>query len=412
MQRQGVSWAALAVLGAGTLVLATALAWITLRAAAVGYFAETDPARALMWDPNSVAALVRAADAESQTATTDAGLDHAAALARRALEHGPLDATALRILALDAERRGDDATATRIMDVVGRRTHRDTLAQAWMMNRDFDQGRFTSGLAHADSILQRSPEWGATLYPLMVAAFENPQARAALLAFLSKGQEWRRPFLADLASDAMDLEALKTLFLSLNSGPAPLTGEESGLLIARLINDQRYGEAQTIWRRLLPAPAPVGQGLVYDGGFAGAPGDPPFNWGLASDASAIAEIGQAPDGVAALYLRFPAAEPTPLAEQMLVLPPGRYAFSGRALYDEARRPEKLNWRLQCIDGPVISLATPSPFDDVKGWRAFSVAFEVPAQGCAGQWLQLGSQAEENFGMIEAWFTALAIRPLV
>lgn len=386
-----------------------ALAVLCVQVAAGGVFAQSNPARALRWRPGDAAALSALSVATANAAETDTDFATAARLARQALRLDPLNGSALRILALEAERHGQDARALGMMDQIGRRTRRDTLAQAWLMNREFEQRRYATGFAYADAILQRQPEWGEVIYPVLTRTFADPAARTPLFRTLAQGPEWRRAFLAELVADAEDADALEAFFVAFKTAPAPLEEEETGLVVGRLIDDGRFDEAQTAWRKLLDAPARAGGDLVYDGDFRGAPGGPPFNWGLASDASAVAERVEAPDGAPALYVRFPASEPTPLAEQLLVLAPGDYVLTGRVLYGK-RRPERLAWGVQCAGGEAIVLSATQGDEQPGGWRAFEAPFTVPASGCPGQWLQLGSRAEEDFGMVDTWFGDIAVRP--
>lgn len=403
----GAGGARLALAGS-MLAIAAALAWLCLRTVISGAYAETDPARALRWDPANPQALTALAVATANAGDSDAAFDRAARLARRALTLAPLDSSALRVLALDAERHGQEARAAALMGEVSRRTRRDSLAQAWMMNRAFEGRRYAQGFEYAAAIMQRAPEWGETIFPAMTATFGDPASRPALRATLATGPEWRRMFLAELVAEAPDVAALRGFFESFRTAQVPLTDQEAGLLIGRLIAEGRYGAAQEAWR-VLSGQAARSDRLVYDGDFRGAPGAPPFNWGLASDASAVAERVQAPDGEPALYVRFPLSEPSPLAEELLVLAPGEYVLSGRVLFGE-RRAERLNWRIQCADGEAIELPAATETPQGGGWSAFEIPFTVPAQNCPGQWLQLGSQAQDDFGMAEAWFAAIDVRP--
>jgi hypothetical protein len=396
---------ALAVAGA-LLLLATGA--LCVRMAASGAYAEDQPARALRWDPRHPGALAALAENVANSAEDDASLERAARLARRALLLNPLEFSALRTLALDAERQGDEAGALRLMTEVSRRTRRDSLAQAWMMDREFKAGRYEAGFAYGDAILRRAPEWSDAVHPMMTATFADPASRPALLELLASGPEWRRAYLAELTADAQDLEGLRAFFVAFRKAKSPLTDQEIGLVLGRLIAEGRFLEARTVWGELSGRPAREAA-LVYDGDFRGAPGAAPFNWGLASDASAIAERVAAPDGSPALYVRFPASEATPLAEQLLVLEPGDYVLTGRVTYGE-RPPERLSWRLQCADGPTIPLDVQYEPERAGGWRRLQAAFNVPAQDCPGQWLQLGSQAEEDFGMVEAWYGDIAVTP--
>ena len=78
--------------------------------------------------------------------------------------------------------------------------------------------------------------------------------------------------------------------------------------------------------------------------------------------------------------------------------------------DGLRSARGLVWTIRCADDQRVVAQT----DPVLGhtpWREFSTAFQLPAQGCAGQWLQLSVpariRAEQRIGG-RAWFDDLRI----
>src|SRR5581483_1891723 len=120
---------------------------------------------------------------------------------------------------------------------------------------------------------------------------------------------------------------------------APADDEEAGFLVGRLIGDDDAQRARSVWAALLPGQAAPQTAGLYDGDFAPRPGAAPFNWRLAAGGEAVAERAQPPRPLpsggapAALHVQFTPTTPARLAEQMLLLPPGRYRLTGAVMFD-------------------------------------------------------------------------------
>ncbi len=73
--------------------------------------------------------------------------------------------------------------------------------------------------------------------------------------------------------------------------------------------------------------------------------------------------------------------------QLLVLPPGRYSFSGMAK-GELDGPRGLRWQAVCLEPSLTAVAkSPMLLGAIPEWAGFSMQFDVPS-GCSAQMVQL------------------------
>jgi hypothetical protein len=96
----------------------------------------------------------------------------------------------------------------------------------------------------------------------------------------------------------------------------------------------------------------------------------------------------------------------------LLLARGRFGLSVRAPSDFLRSDRGLQWIVRCEGGPVLGeLEVP---DGNAAWRLLSVDFEVPAERCPGQWLELRNPAVRGTAQNvsgDLWIDDVAITPL-
>jgi hypothetical protein len=341
--------------------------------------------------------------------TSEAGHDRAAkADAGAALLAAPLDAPAVRVLALEAEGDGDTERAQTLMRLADQRSRRDAVTQMWLFADDLPRRNFADGFRHADAALRLDWRLGDLLFPAMISAAAVPAAATPLALRLETEPDWRRTFLAALAQRGPDPAAAARVFAVLATTDSPPTDAESSALIGRMVAAGDIAGAHAAWLRLLPTGARAPGVGVYDGDFAPVPGAAPFNWILQSDDGAIAQEGPAGDDRPALYVRSPPEATHTLASQMLLLPPGRWRLTGRVRVEPGQDGDLFAWRIACAGGSDLGEtrvgATPT------GWRTFAGEFDVPA-GCPAQWLRLFGLAHEGFEPGEATWRGLAVQPI-
>jgi len=385
------------------MLVGVALTWTVLVQGVTRETAERDPEAAILINPEDGFALSRAAETQLALAATPGERERAVSLARRSLLREPLEGGPLRILADHAERNGGTTQARRIRILLDQRTRRDAENEAWLFGDALNRGDYSAAFEHADVLMRQDVNAPGRLSPVLVSVLEAQNAADVMARMLATRPSWREAFMRYAVSDAVEPRTAGLLLHAMARTPAPPTDYELRPLIARLVEQGRYRQAYATWRALLPPGAP--EGPIYDPEFAGAPGAPPFNWRLAQGlASSIMVINH--DGPA-LRVESRGTGAETLAEQLLVLNPGRYRLSGRMLFSGEGAGEAPLWRLECAGGGALLAKAPDVPRQVS-WRGFAVEFEVPVGGCEAQWLRLGAALDQGFGVAEAQFARLRI----
>ena len=377
--------------------------------AAKTYLADHDPDSALDWGLASPDALSVLAQQRLSDATRPGHNADAAWFARRALLSTPLEARALRVLALEAEQAGGHTRARMLMVIADKWSRRDSVTQLWLFQQALFDGDWPSATRHADALLRRHWQLEDAVFPGLVDALRDPAAVASVVGTLDEDPDWRRSFLRFLAWRAADPAVAARLFLALGAGPVPPTDEDDANLVGRAISQGDYAAARALWTRLLPRGSAGVADLIYDGDFRPAPGAAPFNWRLIQAEGVTAETEPAADGAPALHVLAPAAKNAAAAEQLISLPPGTYRLSGRALVEAGQTGDLFSWRVSCVAQPDTPIAEARQAPGPTGWRPFSADFHV-GQGCPAQWLRLEGLAHNGFEPAEAWYRGLAIQP--
>ena len=173
--------------------------WRIIAQTAAQSLARSHPDAALSWVADQPTALNQLA--QQELVDPDGNLDSAREWAQRALRSNPLDARALTLLGLIAERKGDQKSADALMRISGARTWRDPTADAWLFNREFRRGDYAHALPHADAMLRMDYECAKTeLFPVLAAFTADPLAFKALTDFLATSPPWRTWFLSELSA--------------------------------------------------------------------------------------------------------------------------------------------------------------------------------------------------------------------
>lgn len=399
------------VVAAALSFLALATGWWIFSEGLADQNARARPEAALRWRPDHPRALARLA--EHRLLAGD--ITGAEALARRAIAADPLESGGFHVLALAAEAKGDEAAADRLMTIAGRRDKRDVAVQTSLFARRLVRGRLDEAAAAADGLMrawprtQREPMTGALA---LVAA--QPGGARAVAKVLATDPPWRSRFLTDLARRAPDAAALFDIYSALRTGPKPPTEYETQVYVERLVREGRNEEAFLAWAQLLPAAALTGLGDLYDGGFEGAPGPPPFNWQFLKPKGVVVEIvrGAAGREGGVLHVAFSGGRASPLlVRQLLVLPPGRHVITGEVRAENLETVRGLRWTLRCATGDKAMLAETDPVLTASDWRPFRTVVDLGPDSCRSQWLTLeigGRLPAERKVAGRLWFDDLRI----
>lgn len=347
------------------------------------------------WVPQPLRAEAYRAQAEAALRAGEFGAAELAA--RQAINADPVDPRSAALLGASRLAAGRPAAADQAFRVAARFGWRDPLTQLYFMDAALNDGQPRMAALRLDALLRQAPYF--PVRDMLLARFTATEAgRQALAERLALRPAWLDAFLgggADLPVAALEARA----------GVAEaIPGERLGCarvapLVTRLVNKGSARSAKQLWLAQCPAAA---KGIA-DPGFAaaGRSSNPtPFEWNLAASGDVSAAPAAAPQS--GLLARLSAPASRPIAWQMLVLEPGRYRLTGRAVYADGTMAKSFALSLPCRFGD----RTPLEITPGKAAGSFSADVEVDA-ACSGRYLTLWLTPAGD----EVRFDAFAIEPL-
>lgn len=354
---------------------------------------------ALRLGPNAPILLARAAETELRAGNVDAARRYA----QRSLALKPFNVAALRVAGLAADREGDADAADRMLTLAGNWSLRDDPAHSWLVKRRLEQGQAASALAHADTLLRRRADVRPRYFDLMIAlaSRNDRQAQGALVALLQRSPPWRLDFFIHALERREGLPVAAALVAALKAGPHPVTVDERSRVYQTLIVQGRTD----VLRALMKAVGDTEVSGVSDGGFDKGGGTPPFDWKLPSSAGVLAEIAPDADGQPALHALISQTGRRSVAEQLVLLAPGRWRITGRVRIEQGPA-EELAWTLSCAAGGRELGAFNVSAGDKGGWARFTGVVDAP-EACPAQYLRLITLPRERGEPMDVWIDDVA-----
>jgi tetratricopeptide (TPR) repeat protein len=346
--------------------------------------AATAPQRALAWRPADPDGLLAVAEQRLQ----QRDFTGAKIAARRLLQVEPLQGRAFRVLAEVAAARGDASSALRLYSIAAARAPRDTRAHAWLAQRYLERGDFAAALAHIDRILRVDPVRISAVAPVLVKLATDRRFAEALAQTLRQAPPWQDGMLRALLDPVKGDPGAAGYVLGALLHEGALSATDRARWLDGLIARGRWGEAYARWVGMLPI-LPQRLPLLYNGDFGQVPGSGGFDWRVRRVPGVLVAFEPvAGSSGPAAYLRFLGRRVGATGlEHPLLLAPGRYRLALRMRAQALHSEDGLQWQLACA-GPINVIARSEPIDGSFGWRQQRLDFDIPAQGCPGQWLRL------------------------
>jgi hypothetical protein len=364
------------------------LAWQVVKTSAVDAYVRTNlPAAAAI---SSDHPRVRMAIAMAEFRARGGKLSEPVrAMALAGLADAPLTEEPFFLEAVRALAAGENERGLRLLHEARRRDPRARTHRLILLDRHLRAKDVAAAGAEIAVINRLIPRSGEVLVPELARMVRNPATGAALVQVLGREPRLQQAVLERLASSGADPD----LILRVAASNASTRGTPEGLpwqgaLLNRLVEKGEFGRAYALWRSFSGLGAGAGEKGVYDGGFAGAPGAPPFNWFLGTGAEGVAERTKQP----ALQVEYYGRAGAELARQLLLLRPGRHRLQFRAAGSANGQGSHVAWTIECAGSKSQILGLPLR-DIGEAGRNIAAEFTVPA-GCAGQWLRLKGQAGE------------------
>ncbi|HUD42962.1 MAG TPA: hypothetical protein VMR06_13310 [Dokdonella sp.] len=342
----------------------------------------TDPAGAARVRSDHPDALLALAHAELQRG--DAGA--AARTAQQLLARDPANGAGFAVLARALGDEGGSARQLERYRIAARRAPRDLSIRGWLVAHELQAGDFPAALEHIDALLTLPSRDRARLLEAIANLAADPAFADALAVRLGQRPRWRADLLR--VASAMDAGAADPLFVALERN-ADLHASERRPWLDALLRQGRWGEAFARWAGSLPGPQQA-LPLLYNGAFASPPSNAGFDWRVRRVDGVVFERVADGDGSFA-RLRF-LGSPVGRAglEQPLLLAPGRYRLGLAARAADLRAEPGLEWSISCAGNGrrVASVRVPAG----PRWETVAAAFDIPPDGCDGQWLRLVNPA--------------------
>ena len=362
-------------------VAALLVAVTVVRNAAVDALADSRPALASsMWSGHpaaeigaGMAEIARAA--RSRAAVSSAIFRRIDAAARKA----PLAAEPFLVAGVHAQTTGREAAAERAFVAAEWRDPRSLPAHYFLAEHYFRAGNAEGGLKEITSLARLSPEGIASSAPYIADFARNPANWPRLRATFRANPEMEDAALAALAHDASNTGVIFAL-----SPPSRRNASSPWLpaLLNSLVAAGDFAKAKAVWTSVSGIDA-KSQSLLFDPGFSNPKPPAPFNWILTSSTVGLAERERG----GRLHAIYYGQEDGVLAQQLLVLGPGRYRLTMR-LAQVSGQPAALSWGILCFGSQSTVASMPIDAVAARGW-----SFEVP-RNCPAQWLQLSGASAD------------------
>lgn len=316
----------------------------------------------------------------------------AVARARARLRAEPLSAEAYAVLALAAEKAGEDERAGRLMAIAAAWWPRDFLVRTWLLARELRRGDLRAAMAQLDLALRVRPDSLDALTAALSPLLTEPAYRLALTERLAGDPPWRTRFIQVALRLWREPEGLIALLDHLQATPSGLDPEELRPYLTRLLAAGQVDEAYAAWLRSLPAEARASLGYLYNGDLRRPVTQMPFDWRMPALPGAKAVVSGTGGGpVLSVGFLGGRVAGQPVVHE-LVLAPGNYRLTGRVRADRLRSERGIRWRVACLTDPRGALGASDAFAGTAAWRDFALNFTVPEEGCPAQSLGLEADA--------------------
>jgi hypothetical protein len=324
---------------------------------------------------------------------------HRAAL--EAVRRAPLADEPFLLAAVDALAAGRNAEGEKLLVEARRRNPRLRMARLLLLDRYLRGHRIKEAVSEVKALGNLVVGAAGVLTPALAQMTADPATAPQLIPLLQGQPALQEAVLENMVASGAD-EAL-ILRVAGPSGRSTAAAAWKPALLSRLVAQHDIAGAWDLWRTFAGVGGNGPGKGVYDPGFAGLPGPPPFNWELSVGGAGAAERSAGHT----LRIDYYGRDNGNLASQLLMLSPGRYRLSFQATGDASGEGSRLVWSVGCDPGGARLLQLPIA-GVTSAQKRFAGSFTVPAGGCAAQWLRLDGAPGDVESPQEATISGLSI----
>ena len=278
-----------------------------------------------------------------------------------------------------AQSEGREKRAEGLFIEARSRDPRSEAARYFLADRYLRTGRMPEALVEMAVFTKLVPEATVQFAPALARFARTPGALPTLRQFFKGAPEFEPLVLNELALDGGNADLILAL-ASDHRRPGQELPVWQERLVNALVEQGRFEKAQSAWARLSGVRS---SGGLFNPNFEELPAPPPFNWTFATSGG-VAE----PSTGGRLQVIYYGRGDAILAQQMLLLGPGRYQLSMN-VSGKLGDGSGIAWSVDCL--PQNKAILTLPVGPATGNLA--ATFQVP-QGCKAQRLKLSGSAGE------------------
>lgn len=388
--------------------LAIMLAALVVQAGVVEYREVSRPAAALALDHGAPIAMSREADILARSADPSSRR-RGMALAREALRTSPLLADPFVTVAEAVAGKDAESRALQLMEAARLRDPRNLKVRFWLYRHYLLAGDIASAIGQVDAITQLDPGTAAPLSAALVPLLTLPAGRDAIVAALARNPSWQGGFLVLAERLGTDRPAFaETIFRLAGASGARIDGRSLASVLGGMVARGEYDQAHVIFRHFADPAGGSDDSMVFDGGFSGVFGAPPFGWTFLNGVNGSAGLVRQ-GGATALQVRRFGHGGAVLAQQVQAAKPGRYALEASVAGDGTPLDGSFAWELGCLPSGTPLARLPTPASGQARVRT-ATSFSLPV-GCPAQRLRLVSSTDGRESLAGARYDDVAIRSI-
>ena len=325
--------------------------------------------------PNVLRAQAMRGVAEAGIAVAPPSAETLATLELLAREE-PLSADPFLVQAALAVRRQDYKRGEALLLEARRREPRSPAARFLLADLYLRSGQTAPAMREMAVLNRLLPGGAVGLGPALAAYAADRRTLPQIRQILRSYPELEDPLLTALSDNSRNADAILALASGRRGGTE--TPAWQPRLLNAMIADGRYREAGALWSRFAGVETPS---ALFNPTFDESRAPPPFNWELSQAAGGVADAKNG--GLDLLYF---GREDVSLAQQVTLLPPGRYSLS--MIVSGQFAGNRIGWTVICLPSKRSILSLPLT-------KAGQVSGQFAVEGtCAAQRVALQAEGEE------------------
>jgi hypothetical protein len=329
--------------------------------------------------------------------------------ARAVLRDQPLDAPALRMLALQARASGHAAEGREYARLAEAVTRRETLTQIFLVEEAARAGNARGALDHLDMALRSTNQGRTVLFTVLGKIMADPGIRREMTRYVARRTPWLPEFLDfSVREGAASAANTARLLIEADAEKRPqLLAPIAALLLGALVDQREFALAGEIYRRARgAAPDLTGTAKMTRATF-----DPrfgPLSWEVVDGAASGAAVRYGADGTAEVDAFASEGEKAVVLRRTLRLRPGAYRLFERRSVASGDDSTRMAWQMSCL-GKTVEPIWKGP-EKPLGYRAQGSPGPRIAANCPVQLLELRANGGTGMDGVEVTIGGFDLRP--